>query len=480
MATIDKTSVRAEIDKIKAEFDTLQKAGKISAEATAIMNSMFLILNLILSIFLEKKTTKNNRNSSLPSSQSNKDDSVPPESGRKNKRKLETNSTANNMRSKESVTLIQVYSCDTCGEDLQQVPPESHERRTQIDIIFEKVVDHMDAEIKKCPSCDRFTKGSFPVDRYGPLQYGNGLKAFVINLATCHMVALSRVQKLVNSMIGKAIAEASILKFIRNLYLVLDDWEQSATRQLLQSSAMNVDETSLRVDKKNYWIHVYSAGEITLKCLHRKRGKEAIEAINIIPRYKGVIIHDCWASYLTYEHCRHGLCGSHLLRELQFVVESNNYCWARHMARLLKRACRIVSAQEKKKLDKKSFQRLQRIYRNILNRGEKELPKILPKPVGKRGKLAKSDAHNLWERLKEYESAVLLFASETYVPFTNNRAERDLRMAKVKQKVSGCFRTLDYAQAYCRISSYVQTMSNKGHNPLIAIQMALAGNIYPD
>ncbi len=120
---------------------------------------------------------------------------------------------------------------------------------------------------------------------------------------------------------------------------------------------------------------------------------------------------------------------------------------------------------------------MQKHYRNILTRGEKELPVIPPKSNGKRGKIAKSDAHNLWERFKKYESAVLLFAKEAFVPFTNNRAERDLRMSKVKQKVSGCFRTLLYAKAYCRISSYLQTAANKEINPLIAIQMALAGKI---
>lgn len=119
---------------------------------------------------------------------------------------------------------------------------------------------------------------------------------------------------------------------------------------------------------------------------------------------------------------------------------------------------------------------LRKRYRNILTRGEKELPPIPPKPSGKRGKLAKSDAHNLHERLRTYESAVLLFAEDPYAYFTNNRAERDLRMDKVKQKVSGCFRTEIYAHAYCRISSYLQTMANKGYNPLIAIQMALAGD----
>lgn len=240
---------------------------------------------------------------------------------------------------------------------------------------------------------------------------------------------------------------------------------------------MNVDETSLRVDKKNHWIHVYSSGDMTLKCLNRGRGIKAIDEIDIVPRYGGAIIHDCWASYFSYKHCGHGLCGSHLLRELTFIVDSNDYSWAIQMKHRLQTACKKVSNSKRKKLTDKAYAELQKQFNEIITLGEEELPPIPPKPSGKRGKIAKSDAHNLWERLKDNEDAVLLFAKNPHVSFTNNRAERDLRMAKVKQKVSGCFRTLQYAQAYCRISSYLQTMANKGYNPLIAIQMALAGKI---
>ncbi len=126
------------------------------------------------------------------------------------------------------------------------------------------------------------------------------------------------------------------------------------------------------------------------------------------------------------------------------------------------------------------YDQLQKRYGNIITRGENELPAIPAKPSGQRGKMAKSAAHNLWERLKTYETAVLLFAKDGDVSFTNNQAERDLRMSKVKQKVSGCFRSVEYAQAYCRISSYLQSMANRGHNPLIAIQIALAGNAGAD
>lgn len=238
---------------------------------------------------------------------------------------------------------------------------------------------------------------------------------------------------------------------------------------------MQVDETSLRVDKQRHRIHVCSAGEMTLKRRHRRRGLEAIEEINIIPRYGGVIIHDCWASYLSFDHCGHGLCGSHLLRELTVIVDSNGYAWAKNMKRMLQETCKAVSDKEEKCLSEEDYKKLQKRYRNILTRGNKKLPEIPTKPSGRRGKMAKSDAHHLWERLKNHEQAVLLFAKDGNVAFTNNRAERDLRMTKVKQKVSGCFRSRDYAGAYCRVSSYLQTMANKGHNPLIAIQMALSG-----
>jgi len=268
-----------------------------------------------------------------------------------------------------------------------------------------------------------------------------------------------------------------MLKFILRLHQSLESWELASIESLLKMPAINVDETSLRVDNKKHWIHVHSAGDITLKFLHKNRGAKAINSINIIPRYGGIIIHDCMLAYFSYDNCEHGLCGSHLLRELTFVVETNGYSWAKNMKRLLKETCLIVSQSDVKRLSDKQYANLQKRYRNILTRGKKELPEIPPKPSGRRGKIAKSDAHNLWERFEKHELAILIFAKNADVSFTNNRAERDLRMAKVKQKISGCFRTELYAKAYCRISSYLQTMASKGYNPLVAIQMALNGNI---
>jgi transposase len=440
---------------------------------------MILLFELLIAVFMEKATKKNSKNSSLPSSQTNKDETST-QPGANGKGKQQNNNRSGNTRTVETARVAGVSDCENCGEDLDGIPASGCERRTLIDIVFEKVVNHVDAEIKVCPRCHTRNKGRFPEEMSGPLQYGPGIKGYVMNLLIAQMLSLKRVQQSIQALIGQVLSEATILKYVMQLHLALEAWEESTIEHLLQMPSLHVDETSLRVDRTNHWIHVYSAGDFTIKRLHRKRGLEAMEDIGIIPRYGGVAVHDCWQSYLSYAHCDHALCGSHLLRELTFIVDSNGYTWASNIKRLLQETCATVAKRDSKQLTEQEYKNLQKRYRNILTRGEKQLPPIPPKTSGKRGRVAKSDAHNLWERLKKHEKAVLLFAKHPDVPFTNNRAERDLRMSKVKQKMSGCFRTKKYAEAYCRISSYLQTMANRGYNPLVAIQMAFSGQIYAD
>jgi hypothetical protein len=475
MSTVNKKSLREEVERIKTDFNTLLKDKKISGEAHLLFTSMLTLINLLVAIFLEKNTKKNSNNSSIPPSQTEKDESSETKIGTHGKGKNNLRTNTKHSKTVETVTIVKVHQCDVCRQDLSKATCDHVERRTIIDIVFEKRIEHVDAEVKHCGVCDNMVKGKFPSNMPGPLQYGNGIKAYVINLLVCQMVALKRTQKLIHAMIGTIISEATFLKYIIQLYLALEAWEVKSTNTLLNSSYLHLDETSLRVDKKKQWVHVYAAGEITLKFLHPNRGLEAMNAINILPRYGGIAIHDCWASYLSYVDCGHALCGSHLTRELTAIIESNGYNWASNMKKLLLETCKKVSKRKRKKLTQKEYAALQKRYRNILTRGEKELPAIPKKPSGRRGKMAKSDAHNLWERLIEHESAVLLFSKRSDVPFTNNRSEQDLRMTKVKQKVSGCFRKEMLAKAYCRISSYLQTMANKGYNPLTAINMALDG-----
>jgi transposase len=479
--SVNKQSLREEFTTLKGRFGQLCADDKVSTESRALIEALLMLMQMLMAVFMEKSTKKTSTNSSKPSSQTEKDESaVSSHPGTHTKGKAYDPSRSANTRTVESVQVSTVSSCEECGEDLRGVRPHDYERRTQVDIVFEKVLSHVDAEIKNCPHCEAENRAPFPESFSGPVQYGAGIKAYVLNLLIAQMISLKRAQLAIQSLIGLVMSEATILKYVLQLHFALERWEHMAVDRLLLAPAMNVDETSLRVDKRNHWIHVCSAGPITLKFVHRRRGLEAMTDIGIIPRYGGVIIHDCWSSYLSYEHCGHGLCGAHLLRELTFIVESNGYAWARNMKRLLQETCAQVSKRKLKRLTPREYDALQRRYRNILTRGEHELPPIPARQNGQRGRIAKSDAHNLLERLRDHESAVLLFAKDSNVPFTNNRAERDLRMSKVKQKVSGCFRKIEYAQAYCRISSYLQTMANQGYNPLVAIQMALSGQLYAE
>ena len=474
MSSINRQSLREEFETLKGRFEALCATGKMGPESRALFQALLMLFELLMAVFMEKHTAKTSTNSSKPASQTPPDDSALARPGAKAKGKV-LGGVAGNTRTIETVQVAEVAACERCGEDLSTTPCRGVERRTRIDIVFEKVESHVDAQIKRCHSCQHETRGAFPADMPGPLQYGPGIKAYALNLLIAQMLSLKRVQHSVQTLIGRVVSEATLLKYVLQLHDALAVWERAAIEQILMQPSMHVDETSLRVDRKNHWIHVCSAGEITLKFVHPRRGREAMEACGVIPRYGGVLIHDCWSSYLAYEHCNHALCGSHLLRELTFIVDANGYAWAANMKTLLHDTCAKVSRRKRKRLTPREYQNLQKRYRNILTRGEKELPPIPPRQNGKRGRIAKSDAHNLWERLKAHETAVLLFAKNPNVAFTNNRAERDLRMSKVKQKVSGCFRKQHYAQAYCRISSYLQTMANKGYNPLVAIQMAFSG-----
>lgn len=475
MAFVNKKSLRSEFDSLKENFERLKKDGKVHLETEILFKSLLVLFEVMIAVFLEKTTKKNSKNSSIPPSQSDKD-TTSKNTTSNGKGKDQNNDIFSQVKTSTDIEKAEVNFCTHCGEDLSGVVCCGRERRTKIDIFFEKKIQHVDAEIKNCPTCKGKTKGWFPSDMKGPLQYGHGVRIFILNLFVAQMVPLKRVQKMLQSLIGLAISEATILKYVLQLHNALEKWEQEQIKFLLSCPSIHCDETSMKVNKKNEWIHVYSSGDTTLKFIHPKRGLEAIEDIGIIPKYGGVIIHDCWASYLSYGHLEHGLCGSHLLRELSFVVESNGYRWATNMKKLLKETAGIVSKRKRKKLTEKEYKNLQKRYRNILTRGEKEMP---PVPVKKstNGKIAKSDAHNLWERFKFYEESVLKFTKNSYVAFTNNRAEQDLRMNKVKQKISGSFRKSIYAQAYCRITSYLKTESNKGINPMIAIHNVLLKKI---
>ena len=348
MASVNKKSLREEFAALKEQFDDLCAKGQVGAEVRTLFQTFLMLFEILMAVFMEKQTPKTSVNSSKPSSQTEKDQTARSRAGSRGKGPAQNPARAGNTRTIETVESAAVDVCENCGQDLTKIPCMGTERRTRIDIVFEKVVEHVDAEIKQCPHCGAEVRGSFPKGWAGPLQYGSGIKAYLLNLLIAQMLSLKRVQQSIHTLVGQVISQATILKYVMQLHLALEQWEQQAIEQILAQPAIHADETSLRVEGKNHWIHVYAAGDITLKILHRKRGREAIEAIGIIPRYKGVVIHDCWASYLTYNHCGHGLCGSHLLRELTFIVDAHNYAWAVNIKRLLQETCKEVANRKNK------------------------------------------------------------------------------------------------------------------------------------
>ena len=293
MATVNKSSLRAEFDALKARFESLCAAGKMSAESRALFDALLMLFEVLMAVFMEKHTPKSSANSSLPASQSPNDDTARTRPGAKGKGPSYNDARCANTRTREYVKVLSVDACGRCGEDLTDAACTGRERRTLIDIVFEKVVRHVDAQIKHCARCHTETRARFPHEMPGPLQYGPGIKAYVVHLLIAQMLSLKRVAQSMHALIGRTLSEATLLGYLAQLHHALAEWESHAIERLLASPAMHVDETSLRVDRKNHWIHVYSAGTLTVKCLHPKRGCEAIEAIGILPRYGGVAVHDC-------------------------------------------------------------------------------------------------------------------------------------------------------------------------------------------
>ena len=476
MATVNKASLRAEFAALKARFESLCADGRMTPESRALFEAMLLLFELLLAVFLEKSTPKGSHNSGLPSSQTDPDETARRRPGGKGKGPQADDARNSAQRRVVETRTVPVSECRACGRDLEAVVPSGRERRVQVDIVFETRELTVEAEIKTCPRCGAETRGRFPEDMPGPLQYGHGIVAFATHLLTAQMLSLKRTAQTLKALTGRALAEATLLAWLMRLHEALAGWESAAIEALLALPVLHADETGLRIEGKGHWLHSVSAGRLTVKRVHRKRGREALRDIGIVPRYGGVLVHDRWASYFAYDNCEHALCGSHLLRDLRFIEDAHGHAWARRLRTLLLKTCRNVREHPDKALEDTAYKALQKHYRTILTQAKKELPTPPPRQTQRRGRPARSDAENLHAALIKYETETLRFARNPDVPFTNNRAERDIRMAKVKQKVSGCFRTPRYAAAYCRISSYLQSMAAQGYNPLAAIEIALNGN----
>ena len=288
-----------------------------------------------------------------------------------------------------------------------------------------------------------------------------------------------RACETIQDLIGPAMTAGTLKNMVERCALNLEPIEEQIKEHLRKGDVLHHDETSLRVMGKRFWGHVASTDRLTHYAVHAKRGREAINAIDILPKFTGTCIHDALATYFTYSNCIHGLCNEHHGRDLTYLAEEHQQIWAHEMhTLLLDMNAAVKEAREKglSHLDPAEVADWQAQYEAILQEGYLANPPPSDAPI-KGGRRKQSAERRLLNRLKKYQDAVLRFLVDFSVPFTNNQAERDIRMVKVQQKISGGFRSLPGATAFFRIRGYLSTLRKQGTHVLTALELALAG--YP-
>jgi transposase len=372
-----------------------------------------------------------------------------------------------------------VMSCPHCQTDLAAIERLGYEKRQVFDVppVRIEVTEHQ-AEIKHCPGCGQQVKGEYPAHITQPTQYGAYLKAQASYLNNYHFIPLARTEELLIDFYGKSPSEAVIIAANRQVSEQSQSSLEKIKKLLIAADVANFDESGLRVEGKLHWLHVVSTPELTHYHVHRKRGQAGMQAGGILPEFQGNAVHDHWSSYLKFDQCQHSFCNAHHLRELQFVLEQYQQSWAEELAQLLYDIKAEVEATPTPamSLPPNRLTHYEGVYDKLIAKGlaanpppDDPLPKM-------RGRPKQSPPKNLLDRLQIHKSGVLAFMYDFSVPFDNNLAERDVRMVKVKQKVSGTFRTQSGADTFCEIRSYISTVRKQGHNVIDAMYHAFNGH----
>jgi len=369
---------------------------------------------------------------------------------------------------------IPVTSCSCCA-DLTNVPATAIDCRQVFETPEPKYeVFEYQSEIKTCPECGKINKGQFPEGVNSSVQYGPRFRGMLVYMQNQHFMPAARLSQMVSDFYGTSVSVATILDASSRIYENLAPFEEEIVDILSDSKVLHVDESGLRTVKKLYWLHSASTETFTFYGVHEKRGSLATDHFNILPNFTGRLIHDFWKPYFTYD-CNHGLCNAHHLRELTFLFEQQGQIWAKDMFDLLLEM-NVFAREQHKQLTSEQTEPWLRRYRKIISEGwdGNPLPRK-PPPKKKRGRPAKTKAQNLLTRLGDFEDCALAFLHDIDVPFTNNLAEQDIRMIKVRQKISGCFRTVHGAEHFARIRSYLSTARKQGRNILDSITAAIKG-----
>jgi transposase len=371
--------------------------------------------------------------------------------------------------------------CSNCQTELMAVAVASWQSHQVLDLPLElklTTTQHR-AAIKACPACQKLNQAAWPKEARYYVQYGPQLRALAVYLSQVQLLPYERTCEVIGELFGLTLSQGSLTHMIEECYDYLEEPEKVIRAGLVQCEVAHNDETGLYVQGQRLWLHVMSCSYLTFYAYHLKRGKAATDEIGLLPLFKGTSIHDSWSPYWGYTQCQHALCNAHLLRELTFVSEQLHQDWASELIKLVL-ACKETVESERSQgqsaMAQSTLENWRSQYDNLLAQGLAANP---PLDQGwsphKRGRPKQSKAKNLIDRLQSRWREVLAFAYDFKVPFDNNQAERDLRMIKVQQKVSGSFRSEAGAKWFCRIRTYISTLRKQGQSAYYALQQAFKG-----
>jgi transposase len=368
--------------------------------------------------------------------------------------------------------------CGGCGADLAGAPVVRVEARQVFDLPALRlgVAEHR-AQRRRC-GCGTTTAAGFPDHVRAAACYGPGVRALVCYLCVHQHLPIDRAAQLLADVLGASVATGTLAAVVAEGAAGLAGFVQVVAAQLAAAPVAHFDETGARVAGRLHWVHSASTGSLSLFAVHAKRGKQAMDAAGVLPEFTGIAVHDGWSPYWRYEQVTHALCGAHLLRELDAITDEPRQGWAAGMAELLvdvKLVADRARAAGCGRVDDDARARLHARYQRLLADGQAANPPPRAARRG-RGRLRRSPAANLLARLDRHRNEVLRSLDDTRVPFDNNQAERDLRMVKLQQKISGCWRTLDGAQAFLTVRSYIATARKQDRNPLDALRRLFDGH----
>ncbi len=461
---LDRLSVAEKDALIRAQFTQIQV---LVAEVAALTAKV---------AELEGRLALNSRNSSKPPSSEGYGKPKPKSLRRPGKnppggQKGHEGQTLKRAESPDHIVLHAPRAICECGLPLPEATGVEAPQVFDLPSLHYEVTEHR--VLEACCACGKRHRGEFPEGVKAPVQYGPGLKGAAVHLTQHHMLPAQRTADLMGALFDLPLSDATVLAAVEGAGERLEPTVTAIGQALSAAPIAHADETGLRVNGKLHWLHVLATGLLTWMGIHPNRGKKAFDAFGLLTSFVGTLIHDGWKPYRDLV-CTHALGNAHHLRELTYVFEEMGQTWANRLIEMLLAACQEVTAAGGP-LTADRLVHFRSLYLEILAEGEAANPRA--PPSGKRGRTRQSKAVNLLHRLRTYADDVLRFMTDPGVPFTNNLAEQAVRMPKVKQKVSGCFRTLRGAQSFCIIRSYLDTLRKQGANLFHALTQTFQGNV---